>query len=577
MTKTRTINVVKGFTVPPGYSLRISQADGQVIEKRPGEQSGGQYSFEQIASGINPDWELTQESSGEIYETPEARETPQDVKADVSSPLKLSGEAFVLDKQYEEHLGSEISELLSGVSKELRHEIFKQHKDNLRGITKESILEHPRFEELGGYASGGQVMDEMMTVLGRFSKAFERKEGQPGLYSDVIASVALDASISFYNGSHRLQEMYDYDVHKFLDFCVGSASNGSQYLSKKETPPAHGRWFSTMPKAGERFTKTAMMEILSTLENPTDARDFFATCRKRLPEGERIRQINDELEKIQASLVDLSGKAYIEALQARTKLRADKKELVYEPYILAFREAVMDGFDVEPFLKIGVKREDVFGKPGKITEGELEGIEFTFAFVDGRIKPGEHSITIKRPTIEEDDGRSRAVGTTIKMSVGTGNAAIGAHEAGHVVEHATPSILAFNTMAFLAKRVKKDEQTVSLREHYGSNSYKPNEAAFLDDFPREDAYMGKVYCGRIDSQYSSPGGEALNKGHTIDEYSTVPEGGTYGIAASEVVSMGMQKLYSDPGAFAITHPELFEYIWSLRTNPVLLARKAKTI
>lgn len=573
-TKRRT-NVIKGFTVPPGYSLRISQKDGEVIEKRSGEQSGGQYSFEQIASGINPDWELTQESSGEAYEIPEARQTPQDVPRTKVGPLKMELGHFMHGKEYENHLDEDVSEILSGVSKELRREIFNKHKEDLRGITKESILEHPQFEELGGYTSRAEVMDEVLGVLGRFSKAFDVKEGRTLIYADALSSAGLDAASSFYNGSHRFQETYDFDVHKFLDFCVGSATGNMHYLSRKETPAPHGRWFHSMPKFGERFTKESIKEVMDTLENPSDAREFFATCRTTLPNSERIREINQELEEVNKRLTasKLPIDEYVKTAQRGTELRNEKKDLIYGTYINPFREAVLDGFDVEPFLKDGAKRGDIFGKPGKITEGELEGIEFTFAFVDERIKPKPGSVEIRRPKTSEDTGRSNASGTTIKMSSSSGKAPIGAHEAGHVIEHSHPSILAFNTMAFLAKRIKKGEKTVSLREHYKNQSYRPHEAAFLDDFPREDAYIGRIYCDRIDSQYSSPEANQLNKDHTLDEYAETPEIGSFGIFSSEVVSMGMQKLYSDPGAFAITHPDLFEYVWSLRTNPVLMASK----
>lgn len=55
--------VLKGFTVPEGYLLRITKKDGETVEKRPGENSGGYYSFRQILDGEVEGWELLGESS----------------------------------------------------------------------------------------------------------------------------------------------------------------------------------------------------------------------------------------------------------------------------------------------------------------------------------------------------------------------------------------------------------------------------------------------------------------------------------------------------------------------------------
>lgn len=55
--------VLKGFTVPEGYLLIITKKDGETVEKRPGENSGGHYSFSQILEGSVEGWELLEEST----------------------------------------------------------------------------------------------------------------------------------------------------------------------------------------------------------------------------------------------------------------------------------------------------------------------------------------------------------------------------------------------------------------------------------------------------------------------------------------------------------------------------------
>lgn len=48
---------IKGFTVPYGYELTINQEDTAIV-KRSGEQTGGQYTFQQIWQGEVPNWKL---------------------------------------------------------------------------------------------------------------------------------------------------------------------------------------------------------------------------------------------------------------------------------------------------------------------------------------------------------------------------------------------------------------------------------------------------------------------------------------------------------------------------------------
>lgn len=576
--KTRKINVIKGFTVPPGYSLRITQQDGEVLEKRAGEQSGGQYSFEQIASGINPDWELIQESGGEVYEIPEAKQDPQEVKPpEKQQPLRMDPNSFVEGREYREHLDEEVAELLDGIGVDFRVEILKQHESNLREITREAILEHPRFEELGGYTSRDQVMTEMYDALASFSPAFKRKLG---ISTDSLSTAGFNAALSFYNGSNRLRELYDNDVHKFLDFCVGSATDGRWGIFKQEVPKTDGSWFSRMPKAGERFTTDSMREFIAELQDPEEARDFFATCRMRLPESEKIRELTAQIEELDVKLKTAKGRDFIDTAKARMKLNSQKKDLVYGPYISPFREAIVGGFDISPYLAGGKTRDEVHTGTGLVNEEELKGIEFTFAFVNEDIKPRKGFVEIRRTPSNQDDGRSFANAHSINMSKKIKPqhmAPIGAHEAGHVVEYSSYSVLPFNSLVFLASRLGQGEKTVSLREHYNDRGYKPHEAAFLDEFPEKDAYIGRLYCGMIDKQYSPEDESRVNKEHTVEEYAVIPEEGsdTYGIIASEILSMGMQKLYSDPGAFAITQPELFRLVWSLRTQPALIADRVK--
>lgn len=78
------IDSLKGFIVPRGYSLRITQENGNVLEKREGENSGGVYSFQQIMEGANPSWELVEVNPQAANYIPSFPKQPLPVPQEVS-------------------------------------------------------------------------------------------------------------------------------------------------------------------------------------------------------------------------------------------------------------------------------------------------------------------------------------------------------------------------------------------------------------------------------------------------------------------------------------------------------------
>lgn len=102
------------------------------------------------------------------------------------------------------------------------------------------------------------------------------------------------------------------------------------------------------------------------------------------------------------------------------------------------------------------------------------------------------------------------------------------HELGHHLEHSNKDILA-KSIAFLERRTQ-GETRQSLRQLFGYG-YGSDEYAKPDKFM--SAYMGKVYI----------------RGGQID--------------ATEIVSMGLEYLYTDPVNFAKTDPDYFDFIIEL--------------
>ena len=104
------------------------------------------------------------------------------------------------------------------------------------------------------------------------------------------------------------------------------------------------------------------------------------------------------------------------------------------------------------------------------------------------------------------------------------------HEYMHYLEHRNPKMLE-NSKAFLAYRTK-GEQSQSLRKITGSSLYRTDEITKKDKF--FDAYCGKMYnCGTESYRMAD---------------------------ATELMSMGMQKLFTDPKGFAKEDREYFNFV-----------------
>lgn len=105
------------------------------------------------------------------------------------------------------------------------------------------------------------------------------------------------------------------------------------------------------------------------------------------------------------------------------------------------------------------------------------------------------------------------------------------HELAHHIECTDPEILA-ECRAFLQRRAKPGEKPQWLGALTGNSRYKRYEVALEDEWV---AKGGSVYCGKV---YQS---------------------GAY----TEILTMGLQRLYLDPIGFARQDPEYFQFILKL--------------
>jgi len=127
-------------------------------------------------------------------------------------------------------------------------------------------------------------------------------------------------------------------------------------------------------------------------------------------------------------------------------------------------------------------------------------------------------------TVNRNNGREHASRSGIYVSAGTSPSVI-AHEIAHVVEMRNKHVLQ-KSVDFLNKRAK-GEKLRTLKSLTGRN-YGRNEKAYKDDWEKlgGDAYSGKYYND----------------------------------AATEILSMGIERLHADPLKFYRSDPEYFEFV-----------------
>lgn len=108
------------------------------------------------------------------------------------------------------------------------------------------------------------------------------------------------------------------------------------------------------------------------------------------------------------------------------------------------------------------------------------------------------------------------------------------HEYGHHIENRMPGVLAASR-EFLQSRIAGEAPT-NLKEKFGGK-FEDYEVGYKDDFDKTFRGSSAYYAGK-----------------------------SYGTYATEVVSMGVQKMYENPSAFAKQDPEYFKFIHGLLTG-----------
>ena len=162
---------------------------------------------------------------------------------------------------------------------------------------------------------------------------------------------------------------------------------------------------------------------------------------------------------------------------------------------------------------------------GDIKKRVTDGLEEFNNLVDASVMPGNPA------TVIPGGGRSfyRHGDNAVSLGPGRGSTVI-VHEMGHWLEKNSPSIRK-KTMDFLEKRTA-GEASQSMAKATGNDAYRGSETTKKDKFI--SPYMGK--------EYFTSGGKRRS---------------------TEILSMGLEMFYDDPGKLARQDPGYFDFIFSV--------------
>lgn len=202
------------------------------------------------------------------------------------------------------------------------------------------------------------------------------------------------------------------------------------------------------------------------------------------------------------------------------------------------------------------KDRDEPGKPSWLSEpaysAHQKAEDFVRDVINGKLFPDGVDITYRigdgdRASYSYDKRTINLSDPTIAKG-GEMTAATIVHEIGHALEHNNKHIHE-RAIEFLLKRAKDTGDSPRLMSDIsGDARYRSDEIAIKDKF--DDPYSGKIYL-----KYGN---------NTVDAYpGPIWEWPKNMFDSSEVVSMGLQRLYADPGSFLKSDPEYFAFIVSL--------------
>lgn len=256
--------------------------------------------------------------------------------------------------------------------------------------------------------------------------------------------------------------------------------------------------------------------------------EYITTDWQHIPDGDPAKK---EFQKYQLkkNALEADEKHY---KQLKNDLVEERRRKQHEAILLPKSEAGTN--------KLAYKSPVFVGERKELFE---QGANFTARFM-GKTELDNYEIPIEPKT----GSRSSHYRGTLNMVKGAGPSSA-AHEMGHAYEYRDPTIQA-KAQAFLFER-NNGEKIQRLNTLYGGG-FDSYEVACRDKW--KDPYCGKLYMGEYVHEAQAFASANVNKAFDKGDpkYSNP--------MSTEIVSMGLEKLYIDPAAFQAEEPEYFDFM-----------------
>lgn len=189
-------------------------------------------------------------------------------------------------------------------------------------------------------------------------------------------------------------------------------------------------------------------------------------------------------------------------------------------------------------VKIDARYNITPARQKKLSSNVQQGLDLVRAIVAADKLPPSLGVHV----LQDSSARAFQYLGNIKVS-STSTPSTVAHELAHAIEHARPDILR-QSAAFLYDR-GRGEQPKRLKSLFPTHNYRPQEITLEDKWTEKGGhvYTGRIYCPGYDTSISR------------EQFISSARG-------SEILSMGIQRMFESPVDFQRNDPEFYNFIKS---------------
>lgn len=272
------------------------------------------------------------------------------------------------------------------------------------------------------------------------------------------------------------------------------------------------------------FVKPVRVAVADAVAPKTAASVREQLTSKFVNEQQQLKRLNDELAALRDQRKQLYANRDFDAYAKKSEEIAEKAE-EYNTMRREIAGKAREVVQVEKPASVKLNLVSKFSaKDPRLAEFETGKVEFERLVSSDVLKDGS-TINVKA-----GGKRSHYINSEKVMGISPGGkSSVVIHEMGHWLEYSDPAIHE-KALAFLERRTA-GEKAVKLNKLFPGHGYGADEITKKDKF--EHPYTGKIYM----------------------------RGGVQN--ATEIVSMGLEAMYTDPVAFASSDPDFFDFIFNL--------------